>query len=224
MKNDERVPLRHFEDQAPLAVCFALLTAATICLVAETNEVIPVVVGNGTNAPIEQRSKWARKLERRGLPNLHQVTTNLYRGAQPTAQGMAELKAMGVTTIINLRTFHTDKDELAGTGLKSVRFRMQPWDGDDEDVVRFLKIVSDTNNLPAFVHCQRGADRTGMMCAMYRIALCGWTKQEAIEEMKEGGFAFSPAWKNLVRYIEKSDVEKLKRKAGIVPTGKQLKP
>ena len=48
---------------------------------------------------------------------------------------------------------------------------MKPWHAEDEDVVAFLKIASNTNNLPVFVHCQRGADRTGMMCAMYRIVL-----------------------------------------------------
>jgi protein tyrosine/serine phosphatase len=171
--------------------------------------------GNNTNTSIARRVGWAEKLERPGLPNLYQVTTNLYRGAQPTTEGMAQLKEMGVKTVINLRSYHSDKDELAGTGLKGIHFTTQPWDGDNEEVVRFLKVVSDTNNLPAFVHCQRGADRTGTMCAMYRIALCGWTKQEAIEEMKNGGFAFNPLWKNLVRYIEKADVEELKRKAGI---------
>jgi protein tyrosine/serine phosphatase len=80
-------------------------------------------------------------------------------------------------------------------------------------VVTFLKIVADTNNLPVFVHCQRGADRTGMICAMYRVAVCGWTKEAAIQEMKEGGFAFNPGWENLVNYIEHADVEALKKRA-----------
>jgi protein tyrosine/serine phosphatase len=83
-------------------------------------------------------------------------------------------------------------------------------------VVGFLKLATDTNNLPVFVHCQRGADRTGMVCAMYRITVCGWTKEEAIRELKDGGFGFNPAWKNIVRYIEKADVEKIRKKAGMV--------
>ncbi|HKI69609.1 MAG TPA: tyrosine-protein phosphatase, partial [Verrucomicrobiae bacterium] len=163
----------------------------------------------------ERSPQWAVKLNRPGLPNLYQVTTNLYRGAQPTAQGMEQLKLMGIKTVINLRTFHSDKDKVAGTSLKSVRFETEPWHSEEEDVVRFLKVVTDTNNLPAFVHCQRGADRTGMMCAMYRITVCGWTKKEAINEMKNGGFGFSPLWKNIVHFIEKADVSDIKRQAGI---------
>jgi len=158
---------------------------------------------------------WAQKIEKPGLPNFHLVTTNLYRGAQPTAEGMTELKKLGVRTVINLRSFHSDKDEASNTGLKLVRFTTQPWDSDDKDVIAFLKVMADTNNLPAMVHCQRGADRTGLMCAMYRVVYCGWEKKDAIEEMKNGGFAFYRGWKNQLRYIGKADVEKLKLKAGI---------
>jgi protein tyrosine phosphatase (PTP) superfamily phosphohydrolase (DUF442 family) len=164
-----------------------------------------------TNRP----AGWARKVEATGIKNCFQVTTNLYRGAQPTGEGMARLKAMGVKTVVNLRAWHSDKDKEAGTGLKSVRFEMEPWRGDTEEVIQFLKVVTDTNNLPAFVHCKRGADRTGMMCAMYRIAVCGWTKPEAIAEMKKGGFGFNPVWQNLVRFIDKADVADIKRRAGL---------
>jgi len=171
-----------------------------------------------TNRPMD----WAQPLSRPGISNFYQVTTNLYRGAQPTAEGMKQLKTMGIKTVVNLRSFHSDKDEVAGTGLKSVRFEVKPWHAEDEDVIGFLKVMADTNNLPVFVHCERGADRTGLMCAMYRIVFCDWTKQQAIEEMRQGGFHFSPVWKDLVRYIEKADVGDLKRQiaakeAGVEP-------
>ena len=39
-------------------------------------------------------SHWAPPLQREGLPNLHQVTPMLYRGGQPTAAGMRQLKAI----------------------------------------------------------------------------------------------------------------------------------
>jgi hypothetical protein len=53
---------------------------------------------------------WARKMAVAGVANFYQVTTNLYRGAQPTAKGMKQLKAMGIKTVISLREFHSDKD------------------------------------------------------------------------------------------------------------------
>ena len=167
-----------------------------------------------TNAAARPAS-WARPLAVPGITNFYQLTTNLYRGAQPTAEGLARLKALGIKTVVNLRAFHSDRDRVAGTGLKSVRFETKPWHAEEEDVVGFLKVVADTNNLPVFVHCQRGADRTGMMCAMYRIVLCGWTKPEAIAEMKDGGFAFSPVWQNLVDFIEKADIADIKRRVSL---------
>jgi len=182
------------------------LVATTACgRAAETN-------------PPARPANWAKPISAPGINNFFQVTTNLYRGAQPTAEGMRQLKAMGIKTVINLRAHHSDKDEVVGTGLKSVRFESEPWDADHKDVVRFLRVMADTNNLPAFVHCQRGADRTGLMCAMYRICVCGWTKTESIEEMKKGGFGFNPTWHNLVRFIEKADVDKFRREAGIDPS------
>jgi protein tyrosine/serine phosphatase len=166
---------------------------------------------------LKRPPEWAVQLTKPGLPNLYQVTTNLYRGAQPTSRGMAELKVMGIKTVINLRAYHSDKDELvsAGSDFKQGRFHMKAWHSEDKDVIRFLKVVSDTNNLPAFVHCEHGADRTGLMCAMYRITVCGWTKQEAINEMTQGDFGFHRLWENLVTYIKRADIEEIKRRAGI---------
>ena len=164
-----------------------------------------------TNRP----ENWAQPVQVAGVKNSFQVTTNLYRGAQPTAKGFKNLKTMGVKTVVNLRAWHSDKDKVAGTGMKSLRFEMEPWRGDTEEVVQFLKAATDTNNLPVFVHCERGADRTGMACAMYRIAVCGWTKDQAIDEMKNGGFRFNLTWRNLVKFIEKADIADIKLRAGL---------
>jgi protein tyrosine phosphatase (PTP) superfamily phosphohydrolase (DUF442 family) len=172
---------------------------------------VTVTAQDSTHRP----AGWAQQIAVPGIKNCFQVTTNLYRGAQPTAEGMAQLKALGIKTVINLRAWHSDRDQVAGTGLKSVRFEMEPWHGDEAEVVRFLKVVTDTNNLPAFVHCERGADRTGMMCAMYRVVVCGWSKPAAISEMKDGGFGFNPVWHDLVVFVEKSDVNQIKREAGL---------
>lgn len=89
---------------------------------------------------------------------------------------------------------------------------MAPWHLDEDEVVEFLKVAANSNNFPVFVHCQRGADRTGAMCAMYRIVVCGWTKAEAIAEMKDGGFDYSPVWHSLITSIEKADIPKIRRR------------
>ena len=92
---------------------------------------------------------------------------------------------------------------------------MTAWNPESKDIVRFLKIVSDSNSVPVFVHCQHGADRTGLMCAIYRIAVQGWSKDEAIKEMTEGDFGFHEIWRNLPKYIRSLDIDEIKREADL---------
>jgi protein tyrosine/serine phosphatase len=81
--------------------------------------------------------------------------------------------------------------------------------------VRFLKIVTAKTKTPVFVHCFHGSDRTGTMVAMYRIFIQGWSKAEALRELKEGGYGFHPIWKNLETYLKNLDVAKIKKEAGL---------
>jgi protein tyrosine phosphatase (PTP) superfamily phosphohydrolase (DUF442 family) len=158
---------------------------------------------------------WAPPIEKPGLPNLHRIDEGLYRGAQPTAEGMQQLKEMGVRTVINLRSFHSDRDEIGDTGLAYEHIYMKAWHPEDKEVVRFLQIVTDKARRPAFVHCQHGADRTGTMCAIYRTAVQGWSKDDALKEMVEGGYGFHGVWQNLKKYIHELDIDEMKRRAGL---------
>jgi protein tyrosine/serine phosphatase len=170
---------------------------------------------NPTAEPASRPATWATKLNRPGLPNLHKIDDGLYRGAQPTAEGLKELKRMGVKTIVNLRAEHSDKEILGSVDLVLEEIPMSAWNVTEDHVARFLRIATDKDRRPVFVHCQHGADRTGTMCAVYRVVAGGWTKQQAIEEMTKGGFGFHPVWTNLPKLIERLDVEKVKTKAGM---------
>lgn len=165
--------------------------------------------------PADRPESWAQPLAVEGVPNLHKVSDGLYRSAQPTAQGFRNLKAMGIKTVVNLRSFHSDRDEIGDLDLAYEHITMKAWHAEEKEAVRFLKIVADPNCGPVLVHCQHGADRTGTMCAVYRIAIEGWTKKDALREMADGGFGFHAIWQNLPSWLQKLNVEKLKRDAGI---------
>jgi protein tyrosine phosphatase (PTP) superfamily phosphohydrolase (DUF442 family) len=167
-------------------------------------------------SPAIRPETWAQPVELKGVPNLYRVSENLYRGDQPSLEGMRNLKALGLKTIINLRSFHSDRDEIGATGLAYEHLYMQAWHPEVEDVVRFLKIVTDPRRAPVFVHCQHGADRTGTVIAVYRIAVQGWSKAEAIREMTGGGFGFHRIWGNLPRWIQNLDIDSVKRQAGLI--------
>jgi tyrosine-protein phosphatase SIW14 len=163
----------------------------------------------------DSKRQWAQGRSLRGVPNFHKVSENLYRSAQPSAEGMERLVEMGVKTVVNLRDNHSDRDEIGGLNLAYEHIEMEADDPLDEDMVRFLRIVSDKERGPFLVHCKHGADRTGTMCGVYRIVIEGWSKEEAIEEMTKGGFGFHRWWNDLKIYIRELDVEQIKKSAGL---------
>ena len=156
--------------------------------------------------------EWATFIPMEGVPNLHKVSDVLYRSAQPTEDGMRQLKALGIKTVINLRSFHSDRDELGQIDLDYEHLYMKAWHPERKEAERFLEIVTDPKRTPVLVHCQHGADRTGTMCAMYRIVVQKWTKEEAIREMTEGGYGFHEVWANLPEWIDKLDIGALRIK------------
>jgi len=156
----------------------------------------------------------ANSIQMEGVPKLYKVSEDLYRSAQPTAKGMRNLKTMGIRTVINLRLFYSDLGEIGDTGVGYEHIRLKVWHPEEKQVVKFLQIVTDNKRTPVLVHCQHGADRTGTMCAVYRIAVQGWTKEEALKEMTEGGFGFHGILDNLIQWIDKLDIDKIK-KAGM---------
>jgi protein tyrosine/serine phosphatase len=166
---------------------------------------------SSTNRP----AHWAMPMQMEGVPNLHKVSDTLYRSAQPSAKGMKNLKAMGIETIVNLRSFHSDRDEIRDTGLAYEHITMKAWHAEEEDAVKFLQIVTNPKRSPVLVHCQHGADRTGTMCALYRVAVQGWSKEEALKEMMQGGYGFHGIWESLIQWINGLDIEGIKKKAGI---------
>lgn len=163
----------------------------------------------------ERPQTWAHPLPLQGVENLYRVCPDLYRSKQPRALGLENLKKMGLKTVVNLRAFHSDAGKLGNTGLSYEHISMKPWHPEEEDAVRFLRIATDPTRTPVLVHCQHGADRTGAMVALYRMAVQGWTREEAIREMTQGGFGFHTTWENLAEWLRKIDIDRIKREAGL---------
>jgi len=167
-------------------------------------------------ARVVRPSRWAQPVEIEGVPRLHQMTDHFFRSAEPTAQGLLNLKNAGIKTIVNLRAFHSNRGLVSQFGFAFEQLYIKTWHLVEKEIIRFLQIVTDPARFPVLVHCHHGADRTGTMCAVYRIVLQGWSKEEAIAEMTEGGFGFHSCWVNLIPRIRRMDVNRIREKIGII--------
>lgn len=168
-----------------------------------------------TGCVTQRPATWAQPIDTEGLPNLYRVSDTLYRGAEPNRGGLEQLDALNIRTVINLQRRRTDRLEAEALGLHYVEIPVNAWQPREEQVVEFLRKVADPNGGPYLVHCQHGADRTGMMVAAYRIVVQGWSRDEAIREMRHGGYNFHWHLQHLARFVRELDVERLRREAGI---------
>jgi tyrosine-protein phosphatase SIW14 len=130
-----------------------------------------------------------------GIKNFYQVDAHVYRGAQPTDEGFKYLAKIGVGTVIDLR--ETDERSRAeervvrAAGMKYVNIPMTGLTPPTEaEITRILGLFEDKAAGPVFVHCRRGADRTGVVIASYRINHDRWDNARALSEAKKCGMSF----------------------------------
>lgn len=125
------------------------------------------------------------------VKNFGKVNDNYYRGSQPTEEQFAELKRLGIKTVIDLR-----KDSVAQAPEWVKRAGMQYFNiplkasvaATEQQTSYFLGLVNNPANWPVYVHCKGGRHRTGALTAVYRITRDGWTADRAFKEMKEYDF------------------------------------
>jgi tyrosine-protein phosphatase SIW14 len=146
------------------------------------------------------------KLSLNGIDNFGRINPQLYRGAQPEPEGFAELKKLGVDIVVRLSLGDegaaAEKEQVEALGMEFVAI---PWstmrEPEREKVVTFVSLIRDNPGKTVFVHCKRGADRTGVFIAAYRIAFDRWTPTQAMAEMNafHYHYIFLP---HLQRYVE----------------------
>jgi tyrosine-protein phosphatase SIW14 len=130
-----------------------------------------------------------------GVRNFRQVNEHIYRGAQPTAQGLQSLSNLGVKTVIDLREAGgRSRAEQKIVESAGMRYVSVPLSGiaapSDAQVAKLLAMLDDGSAGPVFIHCRRGLDRTGTVCACYRIAHDGWENKRALEEARSLGMSW----------------------------------
>ena len=130
-----------------------------------------------------------------GIDNFYQLDKHVYRGAQPTTEGFKYLATIGIKTILDLREdgerSSGEKQLVTSLGMQYVNVpmtRLTP--PTDAEISKILALLEDTTTGPVFVHCLRGADRTGTIIAAYRIDHDHWDNSRALKEAMSFGMSF----------------------------------
>lgn len=128
------------------------------------------------------------------IRNFGKVNDRLYRGGEPTPQGLSELGAMGVKLVIDLREASAgtdlEKTEVKQLGIKYVNVPFKPYSAPTQpQMEKVLSLILHNDSQPVFVHCWRGKDRTGTVIACYRVQHDGWDNRKALEEAKSFGMS-----------------------------------
>jgi len=135
-----------------------------------------------------------------GLSNVGRVASGVFRGAQPGRDGYATLKAMGVRTVIDMRTSASEQKQVEAAGMRAIAIPIEmSRDGLREKVERVVALMADPANQPVYVHCRHGQDRTGIVVAAYRLKQQEWSLADAEAEMQ--AFGFNDIWVNFRKFI-----------------------
>jgi len=122
-----------------------------------------------------------------GIKNFDQVDAHVYRGGQPTYEGLQYLAKLGVKTIIDLRESddrsRAEQLEVTKAGMQYVNVPMSGLTPPTEpEISRILAMLEDETSGSVFVHCRRGADRTGAVIAAYHIDHDKWDNARALKD------------------------------------------
>lgn len=157
----------------------------------------------------QQNKQWATPVESKHIENFYRVDDGVYRSGQPTAAAFREMEQLGIKEVLNLRNYHSDKDEAEGTNIKLHRVAMTAHSSEWDKLVEALRIIKNRKE-PIVIHCWHGSDRTGLVVALYRLVFQGWTKEEALYELENGGFGYHKVYGNIKTFIRNMDVEAFK--------------
>ena len=140
----------------------------------------------------------------KGVPNFQVVNDQVLRGGQPTGAGFKNLADRGVKTIVDLQEAgdraHDEKKLVKALGMDYINIPMKGMTTPTEkQISHALKALNDNSNAPVFIHCKRGADRTGVVIACYRVEHDHWDNAKALSEAR--GYGMSWYQFPLQRYV-----------------------
>lgn len=179
---------------------------------------LPMFTFANTSTP--RPNNWANVVQKDN--NFYHVDEQLFRSEQLTEQDIGVLKTQGIDTIINLRFFNRDNNDenLNNQGFTLINRPLLTWAVKPKQLAEILLTIKNQQKQgkKVLVHCYHGADRTGIVIAMYRIIYQNWTIEQAKQEMQQGGYGYHKIWKNLTNLLTVEKVAEVKKYLSISKT------
>lgn len=196
--------MEHYDFKNKIIISMIMLAMASGC-VAQTPLTESIQLVNKNHDSIQ----WIKK-----DANLFRVDDKLYRSEQLIAEDKQAILDANIKSMINLRFFkrHSDAKVFADNpSIQLINLPLLTWRIRATDLARALFLIEQNQKHGAvLVHCYHGADRTGIVIAMYRIIQQNWTIEQAKQEMQEGGFGYHSIWKNLDKLLNQNTVQEVR--------------
>ncbi|AYO55461.1 dual specificity protein phosphatase family protein [Acinetobacter wuhouensis] len=149
--------------------------------------------------------------------NFYRISDTVFRSEQPNAEIIPELRKHDIDVVINLRSRDKDKTVLSQQNFQLVHVPIHTWALDRDDLLTVMKTIqtAKSKNQKVLIHCYHGSDRTGASVAMYRIIFENWSTQDALNEMKHGGYGFHPIWINIEKQFSTENIQWIRQQLAI---------
>jgi uncharacterized protein (TIGR01244 family) len=147
-----------------------------------------------------------------GVPNLMQARSGIYTSGQPTVEGLTQLRALNIKTIVNVRPHEEtgardESTETASMGMKYVNIPLTPSSFTLQRIEELHCVLKDPKNYPVLIHCRSGNRASGAWFA-YRVLFEKAPVQNALMEAKALGLE-PPLEKILVEFIQNAEMQKI---------------
>jgi tyrosine-protein phosphatase SIW14 len=125
-----------------------------------------------------------------GIENGWKVDYAIWRGAQPSDTAWPLLAKAGCLSVIDLNStgpeINRQHELVYGAGLVYTAFDwsgiLPPSQSAIQQVLAEIDHRITSHHTPVFVHCLHGSDRTGVLCAIWRMHDDSWTFEAAMKE------------------------------------------
>lgn len=121
--------------------------------------------------------------------NTHRLSREAWRSSQPAPSMIRRLAARGLKTVINLRgdrdcgSYRLEKAACDRYGITMIDFIVKSREAPPPAVFHDAKALFNSIEYPMLLHCKSGADRAGLMSALFMILKVGVPVEVARQQL-----------------------------------------